>query len=69
MRNEQWLINANPKGRALTSEDFKRTQAETSALGDGQVLVRVELLSFDPSQKGQMENIGYHARNWDRRSH
>jgi hypothetical protein len=61
MRNEQWLINANPKGRALTSEDFKRTQAETAALGDGQILVRVELLSFDPSQKGQMENIGYAA--------
>lgn len=53
MLNEQWLINANPRGRALSSEDFKRTQTETAALAEGQVLVRVDLLSFDPSQKGR----------------
>ncbi len=58
--NRQWLINGNPRGRALVLSDFKANEAELTPLGDGQVRVRVEYLSFDPSQKGQMENIaGY----------
>ena len=61
MDNRQWLINGNPKGRPLEASDFK---LETSALGSlaaESARVRVEYLSFDPSQKGQMENIGYAA--------
>ena len=58
--NRQWLINGNPRGRALALTDFKAHETEIEPLGDGQVRVRVETLSFDPSQKGQMENIsGY----------
>ena len=58
--NRQWLINGNPRGRALALSDFKAHEAEVRPLADGQVRVRVEYLSFDPSQKGQMENIsGY----------
>ncbi len=58
--NRQWLINGNPRGRALALSDFKAHEAEVDPLADGQVRVRVEVLSFDPSQKGQMENIsGY----------
>ncbi len=58
--NRQWLINGNPRGRALALSDFKAREAELAPLSEGQVRVRVEYLSFDPSQKGQMENIaGY----------
>jgi len=59
-RNRQWLINGNPRGRALELTDFKRSEATLAPLEDGQVRVKVELLSFEPSQKGQLENIsGY----------
>ena len=58
--NRQWLINGNPRGRALALSDFKAHEAELQPLGDGQVRVRVETLGFDPAQKGQMENVaGY----------
>ncbi|MDE0062873.1 MAG: NADP-dependent oxidoreductase [Gammaproteobacteria bacterium] len=58
--NRQWLINGNPRGRALALSDFKAHEAAVQPLAAGQVRVRSEYLSFDPSQKGQMENIrGY----------
>ena len=58
--NRQWLINGNPRGRALALSDFKAQEAKLAPLSDGQIRVRTEYLSFDPSQKGQMENIaGY----------
>ena len=58
--NRQWLINGNPRGRALALSDFKAHEAALQPLAAGQVRVRSEYLSFDPSQKGQMENIrGY----------
>jgi NADPH-dependent curcumin reductase CurA len=62
--NRQWLINGNPRGRALSLDDFKRHEAPMQPLADGEVRVRVETLSFDPSQKGQMENVsGYASGN------
>ncbi len=60
--NRQWLINGNPRGRALELSDFKENVAELKPLDDGEVRVRVEVLSFEPSQKGQLEVIaGYSA--------
>jgi NADPH-dependent curcumin reductase CurA len=61
VENDQWLINGSPKGRALETSDFKRHTMMLPALSDGDVMVKVEMLSFDPSQKGQMENVGYAA--------
>ena len=61
MENDQWLINGSPKGRALEASDFKRHTMLLPALTEEEVLVKVEMLSFDPSQKGQMENVGYAA--------
>ena len=62
--NRQWLIDGNPRGRALVEDDFKRFDAPMQPLADGEVRVRVEFLSFDPSQKGQMENVsGYASGN------
>ena len=58
--NRQWLINGNPRGRALEVSDFVLNEAEIAPLEDGEVRVKVEILSFEPSQKGQLENIaGY----------
>ena len=58
--NRQWLINGNPRGRALAVSDFKAHEARLEPLNDGQVRIRSEYLSFEPAQKGQMENIrGY----------
>ncbi len=58
--HRQWLINGNPRGRALVPEDFKAHESALAPLADGQLRARVEWLGFDPSQKGQMENIsGY----------
>ncbi len=62
--NRQWLINGNPRGRALSEDDFKYNEAALEPLVDGQVRVRTQYLSFDPSQKGQMENVsGYASGN------
>jgi NADPH-dependent curcumin reductase CurA len=55
----QWVINGQPRGRALRESDFLLTEAELPPLAAGSVRVRTEILGFDPSQKGQMENIGY----------
>lgn len=57
--NQQWLINGQPRGRALVESDFKAHTADLAPLADGEVRVAVQYLGFDPSQKGQMENIGY----------
>ncbi|MFK7914890.1 MAG: NADP-dependent oxidoreductase [Pseudomonadales bacterium] len=59
--NQQWVINGQPRGRALSVDDFAALTATLEPLADGQVRVAVEYLGFDPSQKGQMENIGYAA--------
>ena len=58
--NRQWLVDASPRGRALELTDFKYNEAEVVPLGKGEVRVKVECLSFEPSQKGQIEVIsGY----------
>jgi NADPH-dependent curcumin reductase CurA len=60
--NRQWLINGNPRGRALEVSDFKLHEAVLDPLENGQVRVKVEYLSFEPSQKGQLENIAGYSR-------
>ena len=63
MRNQQWLINGDPRGRALATTDFKHTETEVVGLADGEALVRTEYLGFDPAMKGQLENIPGYASN------
>ena len=55
--NRQWLINARPQGRGLEDGDFKKVVTPAPECADGHVLVKVEILGFDPAQKGWMENI------------
>jgi NADPH-dependent curcumin reductase CurA len=63
-RNRQWLINGSPRGRAIELSDFQLNEAELEPIGDGEVRVKVDYLSFEPSQKGQLENIsGYASGN------
>jgi hypothetical protein len=58
--NRQWLIDGNPRGRALLLSDFVESDETLVPLNDGEVRVKVEVLSFEPSQKGQLEVIsGY----------
>jgi NADPH-dependent curcumin reductase CurA len=56
--NRQWLINGRPRGRPLQDDDFKWVETPVREPGEGEVLVRTLYLSFDPAQKGWMENIG-----------
>jgi NADPH-dependent curcumin reductase CurA len=56
--NRQWLINGRPNGRSLVDDDFKLVETPVQTPGEGEVLVKVLYLAFDPAQKGWMENIG-----------
>ena len=46
----------------MALSDFVENEAELAPLGEGDVRVKVEYLSFDPSQKGQLENIAGYSR-------
>jgi NADPH-dependent curcumin reductase CurA len=61
MLNRQWLIDGQPRGRALVKSDFRQQSVELAPLDADRARVRVDVLGFDPSMKGQMENIGYAA--------
>ena len=58
VENRQWLINGRPIGRPLVEDDFKKVVTDVPALAEGEVLVKVLYLGFDPAQKGWMENNG-----------
>jgi len=58
LQNRQWLINGRPRGRPLQDDDFKWVEAPAREPGEGEALVRTLFLSFDPAQKGWMENLG-----------
>lgn len=62
VQNQQWLINGNPRGRAIELSDFTHHSAELPQLAAGQVRVKVECLSFDPSQKAQLENVAGYSK-------
>jgi NADPH-dependent curcumin reductase CurA len=54
--HRQWLIAERPVGRPLKPTDFRLADAQVSPPGEGEVLVRTQVLSFDPAQKSWMEN-------------
>ncbi len=53
--NRQWLLAKRPHG-IVTKENFQYTESPIPEPSDGQVLVRNLLLSFDPTQRGWMED-------------
>ena len=56
--NRRWTIAARPVGRDVTQDDFRLEHGDAQHPAAGEVLVRVELLAFEPAMKGWMENIG-----------
>jgi NADPH-dependent curcumin reductase CurA len=56
--NRRWTIADRPIGRDVTEDDFRLETQQVRAPGDGEVVVRVDLLAFEPAMKGWMENIG-----------
>ena len=53
--NRQFLLAARPVGMVKES-DLQLHEAPVPEPGEGEVLVRVEYISLDPSMRGQMEN-------------
>ena len=53
--NRQFLLAARPIGMVKES-DFQYREVPVPEPGEGQVLIRTDYLSLDPSMRGQMEN-------------
>jgi NADPH-dependent curcumin reductase CurA len=53
--NRQFLLAARPVGM-VKETDFEYREVPVPAPGEGEVLIRTEYLSLDPSMRGQMEN-------------
>ena len=53
--NRQWLLRARPHGM-VGEENFEYVETPIPEPGAGQVLVRNRYLSFDPTQRGWMED-------------
>jgi len=53
--NRQWLLAARPQGM-VKETDFRWNEAPVPEPGEGEVLVRVRYLSFDPAMRGWMED-------------
>lgn len=58
--NRQFLVAARPQGMVKES-DFEYHEAEIPEPGDGEVLVRTELIAVEPAMRGQMENRSDYA--------
>ncbi len=53
--NRQWLLSKRPHG-VVTRDNFEYGEGPIPEPGDGEVLVRNLFLSFDPTQRGWMED-------------
>ena len=53
--NRQWVLAKRPSG-LVTQDNFTYTETPIPEPGDGEVLVRNLYLSFDPTQRGWMED-------------
>ena len=58
INNRRWLLAARPEGMVAVqhfSEEVE--QIDEAALGQGEVLVKVLVLSFDPAMRGWMDDV------------
>lgn len=53
--NRQWVLAHRPKGM-VTRDNFEYRESPVPEPGDGEVLLRNLYLSFDPAQRGWMED-------------
>lgn len=56
-KTRQWLLADHPRGRPIQDGDFRLAETELPAPTKGQMLLKTRWLSFDPAQKGWMENV------------
>lgn len=54
-KNRQWLLKKRPHGM-VTKDNFERREVPIPEPKDGEILVRNRYLSFDPTQRGWMED-------------
>ena len=53
----QFLLNAHPRGRKIVDDDFRLVEVPRPTPGEGEVLLKLRWLGFDPAQKGWMDNF------------
>jgi NADPH-dependent curcumin reductase CurA len=58
MKNRRWLLARRPEG-ALKDSDFSFVETEAPAPGEGEVLVRTQMLSCDPTQRALIAGDTY----------
>ena len=58
MKNRQWLLARRPEGE-LKDSDFSLVETEAPAPGDGEALVKVVMLSCDPTQRAWIAGDTY----------
>jgi NADPH-dependent curcumin reductase len=54
--NRQWLLKERPKG-VIGEEHFEYKESELPSITDGEVLIRNLSLSFDPTQRGWVNDM------------
>ena len=57
-KNRQWLLKSRPAGM-ISPDQFELTESEVPVLKEGEVLAKVLLLSFDPTQRAWMSMDTY----------
>ena len=57
-KNMQWLLKSRPAGM-ISPDQFELTESEVPVLKEGEVLAKVLLLSFDPTQRAWMSMDTY----------
>ena len=60
MTNRQIVVAELPKGE-LTPENFKLTETAMPTTGEGEVLLRVILMSIDAANRSWMQGATYRA--------
>ncbi len=54
--NRQWLLKTRPRG-PIEADTFELRQSEVPVIGPGEFLVRNLWLSFDPAQRGWLNDL------------
>jgi NADPH-dependent curcumin reductase CurA len=55
--NRRWVLNSRPKGAALEPDTFRWEEGPIAEIGEGEFLVRNLLISFDPAQRGWINDV------------
>ncbi|HYD43859.1 MAG TPA: NADP-dependent oxidoreductase [Phenylobacterium sp.] len=58
LENRRWVLARRPRGR-IKAEDFRRDDTSVPEPSDGEFVVRVTHLSFDPTQRGWITSDTY----------